>query len=99
MSEKGHEIRHVDDSGDNFVHAFKDEKWAKEKLALTAHDMATEEKEMTIWKAIVSNKKAILWSLAVSTCVIMEGCKYHPPSQWPFTEELGCNPDHIRLTI
>jgi len=75
MSEKVGEIGHVDDAGGNFVHAFKDEKWAKEQLTVTAHDMATVEKEMTIWKAIVSSKKAILWSLAVSTCVIMEGCK------------------------
>ncbi|KEF58498.1 uncharacterized protein A1O9_06424 [Exophiala aquamarina CBS 119918] len=73
MAEKDQEIRHVDEAGGDFVHAFKDEKWAKEKLTITAHDMATEEKEMSIWRAIVSSKKAILWSLAVSTCVIMEG--------------------------
>jgi hypothetical protein len=75
MSEKGQEIRHVDEAGDNFLHAWKDEKWGKEKLTLSAYDMATEEKEMSMWKAIISSKKAILWSLAVSTCVIMEGCK------------------------
>lgn len=76
MAQKGQEIRHIDDVGSDGPNVWKDGKWGKEQLSVTAHDMAVEEKEMSIWKAITSNKKAILWSLAVTTCVIMEGCKH-----------------------
>lgn len=57
----------------NFDRSWRDEKWGDRKLSIAAQDTARVEKESTVWKTIQASKKAIFWSLIISTCVIMEG--------------------------
>ena len=62
-----------EDNG-NFDRSWREEKWHSDKsLATAAEDTANDEKSMTTMEAIKASKKAILWSLVISTCVIMEG--------------------------
>jgi hypothetical protein len=73
MSEKQtHDISHVEANG-NFDRSWRDEKWGNRSLSVAAQDVASQEKEMTIWQAVQANPMAIFWSLVISTCVIMEG--------------------------
>lgn len=71
MAEK--EILSPDGPNGNFDRSWRDEQWDSRKLSVAAHDVAMEEKEMTVLEAIRANPKAIFWSLVISTCVIMEG--------------------------
>lgn len=94
MSEKGQEIGHIDEAYGNVSRSWRDKQWGDQKLSVAAHDVANEEKEMSMIKAIKTSKKAILWSLAVSTCVIMEGCKlksFHDTilARWGAQREVG----------
>lgn len=73
MAEKGEEIRPVDEANGNFDRSWRDEQWGDRNLSVAAQDFAKDEKDMTIMEALLAYKKAVLWSLAVSTCVIMEG--------------------------
>ena len=73
MAEKSLEISHVDEANGNFDRTWRDEQWGDRKLSVAAQDFGRDEKDMTVREAIVAYRKAILWSLAVSTCVIMEG--------------------------
>jgi len=57
----------------NFDRSWRDEKWGDRKLSVAAQDTAKVEKEATVWETIRASKKAIFWSLIISTCVIMEG--------------------------
>lgn len=61
-----------EDNG-NFDRSWREEKWGDRKLSVAAEDTAFDEKNMTTLQAIKASKKAILWSLCISTCVIMEG--------------------------
>lgn len=74
MDEK--HIQHIDVSNEengNFDRSWRDEKWGDRSLSVAAQDTARDEKDMTLRQAIKAYKKAILWSLVISTCVIMEG--------------------------
>ena len=73
MDNKIQEIRHAEEANGNFDRSWREEQWGEKKLSVAAHDFTRDEKEMTIREAIVANKKAIFWSLVISTCVIMEG--------------------------
>lgn len=73
MAEKAQEISHVDEANGNFDRSWREEQWGDRKLSVAAQDFAKDEKDMTIREAIKANKKAIFWSLVISTCVIMEG--------------------------
>lgn len=77
MSEKVHqdEIRDIssNEENGNFDRSWREEKWGDRKLSVAAEDTANDEKNMTTLEAIKASKKAILWSLVISTCVIMEG--------------------------
>lgn len=67
---------HVDVSSEengNFDRSWRDERWGDRALSVAAQDTSTEEKAMTTREAIKVYKKAIIWSLLISTCVIMEG--------------------------
>lgn len=58
----------------NFDRSWRQEKWEGDRsLSVAAQDVAVDEKNMTTMQAIKASKKAILWSLVISTCVIMEG--------------------------
>lgn len=57
----------------NFERSWRDEKWAGRALSIAAQDSARAEKDMTVREALKAYKKAVLWSLTISTCVIMEG--------------------------
>jgi MFS transporter, SP family, general alpha glucoside:H+ symporter len=57
----------------DFDREWRDEKWGRRNLSVTAHDNAMAEKEMTTRQAIHAYSAAMFWSLAISTCVIMEG--------------------------
>lgn len=74
MSEKiiQEDIDNVEANG-NFERSWRDEKWAGRALSIAAQDSARNEKDMTVRQALKAYKKAILWSLVISTCVIMEG--------------------------
>ena len=73
MSEKIQDISQVDEANGNFDRSWREEKWGDRALNTMAQDIAKDEKEMTIMEAIKAHKKAVLWSLVISTCVIMEG--------------------------
>lgn len=68
------EVRDVEyeDNG-NFDRSWREEKWGDRKLSVAAEDTASDEKNMTTMQAIKASKKGIIWSLIISTCVIMEG--------------------------
>lgn len=73
MAEKtNHDIQHVEANG-NFERNWREEKWGDRKLSVVAQDIAIDEKHMTIPQAIKIYKKAIMWCLVISCCVIMEG--------------------------
>lgn len=67
------DISHVEAGDPNFDRSWRDENWDGRALSVAALDSANQEKEQTVMEAIKANKAAILWSLAISTCVIMEG--------------------------
>ncbi|KAK5074412.1 hypothetical protein LTR64_006444 [Lithohypha guttulata] len=73
MAEKtNHDIEHVEANG-NFERNWREEKWGDRKLSVVAQDIAIDEKHMTIPQAIKIYRKAIMWCLIISCCVIMEG--------------------------
>lgn len=58
----------------NFDRSWREEKWdGQRNLSVTAQETTKDEKALTTLEAIKIYKKAILWSLVISTCVIMEG--------------------------
>ena len=57
----------------NFDRSWREEKWGERSLSVAAQDTTRDEKDMTVRQAIRASKKAIFWSLVISTCVIMEG--------------------------
>ncbi|KEF58742.1 uncharacterized protein A1O9_06668 [Exophiala aquamarina CBS 119918] len=73
MDDKIRETSQVDEANGNFDRSWREEQWGDRKLSVAAHDYARDEKEMTVRQALVAYRKAILWCLAISTCVIMEG--------------------------
>lgn len=73
MSEKVIERTEVEANG-NFDTAWRDETWGPDRrLSAVAQDTAIDEKDMTTLQALKIYKKAVLWSLAISCVVIMEG--------------------------
>ena len=72
MAEKSQVVFQEEANG-NFDRSWRDEKWGDRTLSVVAQEVTDDEKAMTIREAIAANKKAILWSLVISTCVIMEG--------------------------
>jgi len=67
-------VEFVGEDNGNFDRSWREEKWHSDKpLATAAEDTANDEKNMTTMEAIKASKKAIFWSLVISTCVIMEG--------------------------
>lgn len=71
-----HENITTEDNG-NFDRSWREENWGDRKLSVAAEDVVTDEKNMTTMQAIKASKKAIMWSLIISTCVIMEGSVSH----------------------
>lgn len=61
-----------EDNG-NFDRSWRNEKWGERKLSVTAEDNVRDEKSMSTFEALKVYRKAIIWSLVISTCVIMEG--------------------------
>lgn len=57
----------------NFDRSWREEKWGDRALSVAAQETSDDEKAMTIPQAIRASKGAIIWSLVISTCVIMEG--------------------------
>lgn len=58
----------------NFDRSWRDEKWdGDRKLSVVARDAAFNEKDMTIRQALKIYRKAVIWCLIISMCVIMEG--------------------------
>lgn len=66
------EIGHVEANG-NFERDWREEKWGGRRLSVMAHDVAVQEKDMTILQALKMYKKAMFWSFIISCVVIMEG--------------------------
>lgn len=73
MAEKTHDIAHVDEPNGNFDRSWREQQFGDRKLSVLAQDVAVDEKNMTIREALKIYKKAVFWSLVISTCVIMEG--------------------------
>lgn len=63
---------HVEDNG-NFDRSWRDEKWGEKPLTEEARQVYVDEKELGPREAIKYFPKAVMWSLVMSTCVIMEG--------------------------
>ena len=73
MAEKQITQNHVEANG-NMDNTWRDEKWGPDRrLSAMAQDVATDEKDMTIMQSLKIYRKAVLWSLAISGVVIMEG--------------------------
>ena len=75
MSEKViHETDHIaaEENG-NFERDWREEKWADRKLSVVAQEAVFTEKDMTVRQALKIYKKAVIWCLVISCCVIMEG--------------------------
>lgn len=72
-SEKIAQVNIENENNGNFDRSWRDEKWGDRALSVAAEATNEEEKNMTTLEAIKIYKKAILWSLTISTCVIMEG--------------------------
>lgn len=49
------------------------EVWGDEAILVVARETDDEEKSMSVREAMRKHRKAILWSLTISLCVIMEG--------------------------
>ena len=73
MAEKTQEINHAEESNGNFDRTWREEQWGQRSLSVAAQEVVRDEKDMSIREALKIYKKAILWSLVISTCVIMEG--------------------------
>ena len=79
MAEKAQDaIIHTEDPNGNFDRSWREEQWGDKKLSVAAQDFTRDEKDMTIREALKVYKKAILWCLCISTCVIMEVCLAMP---------------------
>jgi hypothetical protein len=77
MSEKvvetyGNTAAAEEDNG-NFERDWRDQNFGGRALSTVAQEVAFNEKEMTIRQALKKYRKAVIWSLVISTCVIMEG--------------------------
>ena len=72
---KPEKAAHVDvQENGNFDRSWRDEKWSDGRaLSVVAAQNTEDEKAMSTREALKVYKKAVLWSLAISTCVIMEG--------------------------
>ncbi len=57
----------------NFERDWSDEKWDSRRLSEAAQGSAKLESELSPLQAIKAYPMAIVWSLLVSTCVVMEG--------------------------
>ena len=80
MSEKAeaYDIEATAEPNGNFDRSWRDENWhmgsgADRKLSVAAQEVAHDEKNQTTMEALKRSKKAVIWSLVISTCVIMEG--------------------------
>ena len=73
--EKDTKTGHVEvEENGNFDRSWRDEKWFDGRaLSVVAAQNSEDEKAMSTREAMRVYKKAILWSLVISTCVIMEG--------------------------
>lgn len=70
----GADIEHISgENNGNFDRSWRDEMWGDRKLSIAAEETSKDEKDLSIWESIKASKKAIMWSLIISTCVIMEG--------------------------
>jgi hypothetical protein len=67
------EISHIEAGNGNFDRSWRDETWDGRALSVAAQQNGIDEKDQTVWEAVQANRKAIGWSLVISTCVIMEG--------------------------
>lgn len=76
MAEKTiQEFNHVsEEANGGFNREWRDEVWGgNHRLSVVAQQAALDEKSMTIRQALKVYRKAVMWSLIISVCVIMEG--------------------------
>ncbi|KAH9214277.1 hypothetical protein DL95DRAFT_524002 [Leptodontidium sp. 2 PMI_412] len=62
----------IEENG-HFDRSWRDEKWGNKALQTEAAEVFVDEKELGPLAALQAYPKAVLWSLVMSTCVIMEG--------------------------
>jgi hypothetical protein len=76
MSEiKESEDRHasfVEEENGNFDRSWRDEQWGEKTLNAETQEVYFDEKELGPAEAIRAFPKAVMWSLVMATCVIME---------------------------
>lgn len=75
MSEKVAAIQHseVQEPNGNFDRTWRDEKWDGKALQEEAAEVFIDEKELGPMEALKAYPMAVVWSLVMATCVIMEG--------------------------
>ena len=65
-------VIHFEENG-NFDRSWRDEKWGEKTLNAEAEEVYVDEKELGPAEALKAYPKAVMWSLVLATCVIMEG--------------------------
>lgn len=65
-------VIHFEDNG-NFDRSWRDEKWGEKTLNAEAEGVYIDEKELGPAEALKAYPMAVVWSLVLATCVIMEG--------------------------
>ena len=73
MANEKSQVVFNEEANGNFDRSWRDEQWGERALSVAAQDSTNDEKAMTVREALRVYKKAVLWSLVISTCVIMEG--------------------------
>ena len=65
-------VIHFEENG-NFDRSWREEKWGEKTLNTEAEEVYIDEKELGPAEALKAYPKAVMWSLVLATCVIMEG--------------------------
>lgn len=68
-----HHASTIEEANGNFDRSWRDEQWGEKTLNAEAQEVYIDEKELGPAEAIKAYPKAVLWSLVMATCVIMEG--------------------------
>ncbi len=66
-------VSYLEVDNGNFDRSWRDEKWGEKSLNDEAQEIYVDEKDLGPLEALKAYPKAVMWSLVMATCVIMEG--------------------------